>query len=289
MMKTVVITDLDNTLFDWVDIWNQCFSAMLDALIARSGLPAALLKQEIRTVHQRHGTSEYAFLLNELPSLQKIAAGQDVTAVFADAIDAFRAARRRSLRLYPTVMETLHLLKQRGCRIIGYTESMAFYTGYRLRKLELDGVIDVLFSPKDHDIPANLTLDQIRKYPAENYEFKHTVHKHTPDGELKPNPHILSTIIESISSRREACVYVGDSLHKDIAMAKDAGVDHAWAKYGIAQNKPAYELLREVTHWSDEAVEYEKRVRERDVQPDHALENNYQEITLIYDFGSTHD
>jgi FMN phosphatase YigB (HAD superfamily) len=141
MMKTVVITDLDNTLFDWVDIWNQCFSAMLDALIARSGLPAALLKQEIRTVHQRHGTSEYAFLLNELPSLQKIAAGQDVTAVFADAIDAFRAARRRSLRLYPTVMETLHLLKQRGCRIIGYTESMAFYTGYRLRKLELDGVI----------------------------------------------------------------------------------------------------------------------------------------------------
>ena len=39
-------------------------------------------------------------------------------------------------------------------------------------------------------------------------------------------------------------------------------------KYGIAQNRPAYELLREVTHWTDAAVEYEKKVRERDVKPD---------------------
>src|SRR5690242_19725134 len=205
MTKSVLITDLDNTLFDWVEIWSESFTAMLNVLIERSGLSPDLLKHEIRAVHQRHGTSEYAFLLNELPSLQKVAGKQDVTSVFADAIEAYRTGRRRSLRLYPTVMETLHQLKQRGCQIIGYTESMAFYTGYRLRKLDLDGVIDVLFSPKDHDIPSNLTLDQIRKYPASNYEFRHTVHKHTPDGELKPNPHILSTIIGSISATQEAC------------------------------------------------------------------------------------
>jgi hypothetical protein len=68
-------------------------------------------------------------------------------------------------------------------------------------------------------------------------------------------------------------------------MAKDAGVDHAWARYGIAQNRPAYQLLREVTHWTDADVEYEKAIRERDVQPDHVLESCFQEITSIYDFG----
>lgn len=286
MKKTVLVTDLDNTLFDWVEIWSESFSAMLDVLIKRSGVAPEALKREIREVHRRHGTSEYAFLLNELPSLQQAAGGQDVTVAFADAIEAYRDGRRRSLRLYPTVRETLDMLKQQGCRIIGYTESMAFYTGYRLRRLELDGVIDILFSPRDHDIPANLTREQIRKYPAAHYAFAHTVHKHTPDGELKPNPHILSSIISSISAAPEACVYVGDSLHKDVAMAKDAGIDHAWAKYGIAQNRPAYELLREVTHWTDAAVEYEKKVRERDVKPDHTLDHNFKEIMSIYSFGT---
>jgi phosphoglycolate phosphatase len=73
-----------------------------------------------------------------------------------------------------------------------------------------------------------------------------------------------------------------------LSMAKDAGVDHAWAKYGIAQNRPAYELLREVTHWTDADVEYEKAIREGDVKPDHVLESNYQEIMSFYNFGSSH-
>ena len=150
MKKTVLVTDLDNTLFDWVEIWSEFFGhARVDvSRSSLSGVAPEALKREIREIHQRHGTSEYAFLLNELPSLQQAAGGQDVTVVFSDAIEAYRDGRRRSLRLYPTVRETLNTLKQRGCRIIGYTELLAFYTGYRLRKLELDGVIDILFSPE---------------------------------------------------------------------------------------------------------------------------------------------
>ena len=29
--KYVLITDLDNTLFDWVDLWVNCFSSMLNS------------------------------------------------------------------------------------------------------------------------------------------------------------------------------------------------------------------------------------------------------------------
>jgi hypothetical protein len=28
-IKTVLITDLNNTLFDWVELWFKCFSCML--------------------------------------------------------------------------------------------------------------------------------------------------------------------------------------------------------------------------------------------------------------------
>ena len=30
---SVVVTDLDDTLFDWVAIWHACFTAMLDRLL----------------------------------------------------------------------------------------------------------------------------------------------------------------------------------------------------------------------------------------------------------------
>ncbi len=257
---------------------------MLKSVVDQTKIDEELLKTEIRTVHQLHGTSEYAFLLEEVPSLQKYADGKPITTAFADAIDSFRQARQEALVLYPGVLETLALLKSRGCTVIGYTESMAFYSAYRVRKLELDGLIDYLFSPEDHALPADISRADIRKYPTEHYAFKKTDHRHTPKGELKPNPHILQEIIRSVHTPAHKCVYVGDSLHKDIAMAKDAGIDHAWAKYGKAQDRPEYQLLREVTHWTDADVQREKEIHERNMVPDHTLENGFKEILDLYDF-----
>lgn len=257
---------------------------MLDAVLHQTGLDEEVLKSEIRSVHRKHGTSEYAFVLEETPSLKAYANGRPVTDVFAGAIDAFREGRRSAMELYPSVMETLEEIKNVGCLVVGYTESMAFYTGYRIRKLNLDRTIDFLFSPEDHDLPANMSREEIRKYPSEHYKLLCTKHEYTPKGELKPNPHILQEIIRKVGVTQESCVYVGDSLHKDIAMAKDAGVDSAWAKYGIAQHRREYELLREVTHWTDEDVEREKHIKERHIDPDNILRFKLSEILQIFEF-----
>lgn len=284
MKKRALITDLDNTLFDWVYIWYRSFSAMYNKVVVDTGVDESILKADIRAVHQRHGTSEYAFLLEELPCLKPILAGRPATEVFSEAIDAYRDARREAMQLYPGVAKTLHELKSKKCVVVGYTESKAFYTNYRIRKLKLDGLVDILFSPEDHDLPRNLSADQIRKYPSDHYAFKSTKHYSTPKGEIKPNPDILNSIIENLEIPKIQCTYVGDSLHKDIAMAKDAQVDHAWAKYGTAQSRPEYELLRSVTHWTDDDVEYEKKIHERDVRPDAILNESFEEILGIYDF-----
>lgn len=74
---------------------------------------------------------------------------------------------------------------------------MAFYSAYRLKRFGLDGVIDVLYSPKDHVIPADTSLDELRRLPDEYYELQVTKNKNTPAGELKPNPKILLDIINS--------------------------------------------------------------------------------------------
>jgi hypothetical protein len=36
---SVVITDLDDTLWDWVGIWYAGFSALIDTLVETSGVP----------------------------------------------------------------------------------------------------------------------------------------------------------------------------------------------------------------------------------------------------------
>ena len=47
-MKKAPITDLDNTLFDWVDVWYNSFSAMLSKVLGISGVDEETLKAEIR-------------------------------------------------------------------------------------------------------------------------------------------------------------------------------------------------------------------------------------------------
>src|ERR1700730_16583416 len=116
---SVVITDLDNTLFDWVETWFRSITALVDRLVTDSGIAREQLLDEIHDVHQRHGTSEYAFLIEELPSLRALHPNEDLARLFDGAIHDFRKARKDSLRLFPGVMETLQTLKRQGILVVG--------------------------------------------------------------------------------------------------------------------------------------------------------------------------
>ena len=103
---SLLITDLDNTLFDWVAVWHASFSTLLHGISAISEVPIEVLIPEIQQIHQFHGTSEYAFLIEEIPSLRTKYGTVDLLEVFAAPIEAFREARRSALKLYPGVMQT---------------------------------------------------------------------------------------------------------------------------------------------------------------------------------------
>jgi FMN phosphatase YigB (HAD superfamily) len=285
-VKTALITDLDNTLFDWVELWFNTFSPMLKQIAEISGISVDKLIPEIAKIHQKHGTSEYSFLIDEIPSLQPILNGRPARDVFEAAIKVYRERRRIYLKLYPTVAETLLKIKGSGARIIGYTESMAFYSNYRVRRLGLDGVLDFVFCPEDHKLPLSLSPEEIRKYPAQHYELKHTQTRFTPKGSKKPDVAVLSTMLDDLELDKNSSVYVGDSLMKDVAMARDCGVDDVWAKYGQAHKREEYKLLQDVTHWTAEDVQREQLINEREhVQPKWILDTNFAQILDIFTFG----
>src|SRR6478736_2604883 len=157
---TVLVTDMDNTLFDWLGMWQAAFGAMLEHLMADSGVPRATLEAEFFAIHQ-------------LPSLRARHApdAEDLPGRYAAAIDAYRVMRRRTLALYPGVRETLRAVRAAGALVIAYTESRAYYADYRVRTLELDGALDYLYSLPDHALPEGVTASQIRRYPPEHYRL----------------------------------------------------------------------------------------------------------------------
>jgi FMN phosphatase YigB (HAD superfamily) len=212
---SLCVFDLDNTLFDWVEIWHSMFSAKLAEVARISGISEEVLKPEFKAIHQYHATTEYPFAIQQLPSLIALHPGEDLRQLYDSAFHAYYRARRKTLKTYEGVTEVLQELGNRGVKLVAYTESMAFYSAQRLRDLNLDLLIEVLYSPEDHQLPNNMTPEQVRQYPPEHYQLRKTIHRHTPKGELKPNPDILRTILKDVGVPTEHAIYVGDSLMKD--------------------------------------------------------------------------
>lgn len=275
----LIVTDLDDTLWNWFAAWHASFSALIKTLSRQTGIPEGELLDEAKAVHQLRGTSEYSFLVDEMPSLVKRAYPQKPSEVFGEALHAQNSARLRTTRLYPGVKDALVELARRNIPVVAYTESQAFWTLWRMKKLHLDGLIKTIYSSKDHDFPEGLEPADVRTLPDEAYTLLHTNFEHTPKGELKPSPRILEEIISNEHSTPEQTVYIGDSLMKDVTMALDVGATAAHAAYGVHQNGTDYDLLRRVTHWTDADVRREQEVNERPaVSPDISLTLSFAEI-----------
>jgi len=282
LKKSVLITDLDNTLYDWFTIWYESFSAMMTKASVISGVPFDTLIEECKPIHRKYGTAEYAFVLAELPSLASIYPSSiELLQELDPAIYAARSARKTHLHLYQGVYDTLSELRKKRVRVIAYTESKEWYTKNRLKRLGLDYFIERLYSPTDHSVPIDDS--QRTKITFENMKCFHT-----PSDEKKPNPKLLLEIIKEIGAKAEDCVYIGDSELRDINMAHDANVTSVFAKYGgkhFCNAEEGYELLRKVTHWTEEEVEEERMLKASNTQHKADFEvDNFSEILEIFEF-----
>jgi len=276
----LLIVDLDNTLWDWVDIWGKSFGAMLRQLTLENEVDPEILKREIQAVHQQRNTVEYSFLLDELPSLANINSKVIESAKYAQSSTRFHL-----MKLYPHVLSTLAKIKSSGTMVIAYTEGIAFWSEWRIRKSGLDGVIDYLYSSPDHDFPIGLTPESVRTKPADSYGLRKTVHQEVAKGVVKPSPAVLEQIIYEHGYTKHRCAYVGDSLAKDIKMAQDAGVMDVYAEYGQPKREsPEYSLLLDVTQW-DKATIGSEVASGISATPQFTLERSFSEILGIFEFA----
>lgn len=282
---SVLITDIDNTLYDWVDMWYQSFHTLFNQLVIESGTDPDTLEAEINAVFRTYRTLEYRFLIHELPVLRTHCPEANILKKYAHLILAHRHACESGLRLYPSVWETLVRLKETGCLLIAFTGSKAYYAAQRINVLGLDGLFDYVYSPPDPALPPAITQEETLHPASALYTLHHSIHRPLAPGRRKPDPEALLAIIQHVQATPDQVIYVGDSLTRDIIMAQQAHVTDIYAEYGRVRPTRAYEFLRRFSHWSTEDLQSEWALNPHDdIHPTYVLTQTFAEILTCFDF-----
>jgi FMN phosphatase YigB (HAD superfamily) len=161
--------------------------------------------------------------------------------------EEFEANIKQHTQPFSGVVETLATLRERNVTIVAHTDTPAHLAADRLVQLGLDGVIDTLFATESNRVNAFRRTTQTPRH-SEVVVVPH----------LKPDLRNITFILERYRMAPEGCVYVGDSKIKDIPMARGAGVRDVFAAYGCRRSSTAYDLLRSVSHWTDEDIARER-------------------------------
>ncbi len=229
-----VITDMDGTLYSWVNYVVPALEAMVTSLQETTGLPREAIVRSLKEVYVRHDTNEYAFAIQESSIFREQA--QDFEAfndrVISPARKAFSGCRRRYLRPYRGVVPTLEALRARGIKIIALTDAPRSPAERRLKQLNLDTVIDALYALEGFTVPDLVDPAVKRREQEGYYRSALGLVVELPRSHEKPSAAGILRVMEDFGLAPEEVLMVGDNLKKDIAAAAAARVRSVWAEYG---------------------------------------------------------
>ena len=256
----LIVTDIDNTVFDWVRYYVTSFNALLDTVANIIGSDRATLAAEARDVFSRHGSIEYPFLAQELTSVNKHY-GDDIDKMLSEAVsrgrEAFMAAAQNVLTPYADVRTTLAELKKRNpdLPVVALTDAPRYVAMWKLNKLGLLEFFDAVYGLADPRVPTCETNRRVKVDPEillkhlqqSNFGFKGKI-RILPDDYEKPGVRGLKTVLmdyelDESAEHRSKVLWVGDNLRKDVGLGNRLGVRSAWAKYGTELETPLLQSL----------------------------------------------
>lgn len=273
-MIKLLVTDLDDTLYSWIGFFIPAFYGMVGELSRILGKGRNCIIQEYKVVHQEKGSVEYPYATLLLPSVKEAFPNytrQQIVDVLDPAFHKFNSIRKNKLCLFPGVKETLEELSSTGIIIVGYTESAEENGYYRLSKLGIDHLFRrVYVSNSQYDRPGYIPSS----------DKTQVVHG------KKPNPALLLQILQDENVGLTEAIYIGDSLTKDIYMAKEAGILSIICKYPTKSNaEDLYSQLVAITNWTECDFKYESELRNecklKNIKPDYTIESFYEVKDII--------
>lgn len=239
MAIRLVVTDMDNTLYSWIDYIVPAVEAMVDAVVEATGFPRIKVIQSLKAVYTKYESNEYPFALQEstLFTQDFPEFGSFDKLVIEPARAAFSEARKKYLKPYKGVVETLAALKEKRVIVVALTDAPRNPAQQRVKKMQLDQWLTALYTmpgftfPEGPDGSKLVAPDIVQKEERGGYEAACPAIELPRDWE-KPNPAGLKKIINTYGLQPSEVLVVGDSVKKDIGVARELGCHDAWAEYG---------------------------------------------------------
>ena len=275
----LLVCDLDNTLYDWVGYFVPSFYAMVDAVVEVTGCDREILLDDFKKVHQNHHDSEHPFSLLETATIVGLypdKSNSEIKELLDPAFYAFNSTRKRTLALFPGVKETLDVLDSNGIKIVAHTESNLYAVIDRLRRLSLTGYFLKIYC-RERSAANHPDIGASEKWLA---DFPMGKVIELSRHQRKPDETVLLEICSQCGVSAEQAAYAGDSMARDVLMAKKANVFAIWAAYGARHDSDEYEKLVRITHWTPEDVEREKQIAKQaqNIRSDFVAENSFADI-----------
>lgn len=204
-MYTDLIFDLYGTLVDihteeTRDVWEKTalYFGYYGAHYTADGLMAAF-EQNLSARKAKAGQCYECFpdipfheVMADLFRAKNICENADVLGI--QAAQLFRISSTEHIRLYPHVMESLQLLRQKGYRLWLLSNAQEMFTRYELNHLGLADAFDGI-------------------YISSCFGFR------------KPDLHFFRALLEEHRLDPRKCLMIGNDRETDIAGARAAGID----------------------------------------------------------------
>ncbi|MEU9213416.1 HAD family hydrolase [Streptomyces sp. NPDC048415] len=231
--QVVLVTDLDNTLYDFAAYYEAGISALVAELEERLSIDSGSVTEKLRYVFTRHGSIEYPFAVEELPEVLELphASRREVTRA---CLKAFWDAGSTTIHPYPTVLRTLGHLRQENVAIIGHTDAPIHEVLRRLRHLKLDryltGIVAQQWFRRRPRSSQAVYLAEVPGWsrPSRRFQPLWCI----PVADLKPNAVMYRRIIDDFGVPPRYVTVIGDSVARDLVPAVEVGCTAVWARYG---------------------------------------------------------
>lgn len=292
MSIRLVVTDMDNTLYSWVDYIVPAVEAMVESVCRTTGFPRIKVVQSLKKVYTAYESNEYPFALQESSLFEEFPDfGSFDKLVIQPARSAFAEARNRYLKPYPGVLRTLEALKQRGIRVVALTDAPRNPAEYRVKRLGFDGLLSALYTLPGYAFPSSrageplVSPDILRRDERGDYRAACPVVE-LPREQEKPNPLGLRRVCADFGVEPHEVLVVGDSLRKDVTVAREVGALDCWAEYGTYVSVEYRERLDVISAAAitrrHAASVYESKEAGAELVATHAL-SNYSQLLRILD------